>query len=204
MIDEGVVKFRCEWIERPPLAAWRIAELDDWRTRLYDAGLIGFDATERVGYGNISARDPQSDAIMITGTQTGHLPRLRPEHYTLVTDYDIDANRVTCEGPVQASSEAMTHMALYELGEACNAVVHVHDERAWRALGGRVPGTAEGIAYGTPEMARELQRLYREGGLARVRLAVMTGHHGGLISFGRDLDEAGSLMLAHVRAVHGL
>jgi hypothetical protein len=203
-VDEGVIKFCCTWIERPPLASWRVEALDDWRDRLYGHGLIGYDAAERVGYGNVSVRDPPSRAILITGTQTGHLPALGPEHYTLLTDYDIDGNRVTCTGPIQASSESLTHLALYELGEACNAVVHVHDDRAWRALSGRVPTTAPEVAYGTPAMARELQRLWREDALARVRIAAMHGHAGGLISFGTDLDEAGAVMLAHVRAVHGL
>ena len=204
MIDEGVIKFRCTWIEKPPLPAWRIEALDEWRARLHALGLIGYDAVERVGYGNLSMRDVESRAVLVTGTQTGHLPALGPEHYTLLTDYDIEENHVTCAGPIQASSESMTHLALYELGEACNAVVHVHDERAWRALMDRVPTTAPEVAYGTPEMARELQRLYREDKLARVRVAVMHGHEGGLISFGEDLDAAGSVMLAHVRAVHGL
>jgi hypothetical protein len=203
-VDEGVIKFCCTWVERPPLPAWRIEELDHWRDRLHAHALIGYDASEQVGYGNVSMRDAQSRAILITGTQTGHLPVLGPEHYTLLTDYDIEANRVTCTGPIQASSESMTHLALYELGDACNAVVHVHDDRAWRALCGRVPTTAADVAYGTPAMARELQRLCREDALARVRIAAMHGHPGGLISFGPDLDEAGGVMLAHVRAVHGL
>ena len=204
MHDEGVIKFRCTWIEQPPLPAWRIEALEAWRERLYAAGLVGYDAKERVGYGNLSMRDPESRGILVTGTQTGHLPKLGPEHYTLLTDYDIDGNRVTCTGPIQASSESLTHLAIYELGDACNAVVHVHDERAWRALDGRVPTTAPGVAYGTPAMARELQRLYREDALARVRIAVMHGHEGGLIAFGEDIDAAGSVMLAHVRAVRGL
>ena len=204
MHDEGVIKFRCTWIERPPLPAWRIEALEAWRARLYAAGLVGYDTKERVGYGNLSMRDPESRAILVTGTQTGHLPTLGPEHYTLLTDYDIDGNCVTCTGPIQASSESLTHLAVYELGEACNAVVHVHDERAWRALDGRVPTTAPGVAYGTPAMARELQRLYREGAFARVRIAVMHGHEGGLIAFGEDIDAAGGVMLAHVRAVRGL
>jgi hypothetical protein len=203
-VDEGVIKFGCTWIERPPLPSWRVEALDDWRDRLHAHGLIGYDAAERVGYGNVSVRDAYSGAILITGTQTGHLQSLGPEHYTLLTDYDIEGNHVTCAGPIQASSESMTHLALYELGEACNAVVHIHDERAWRALTGRVPTTATGVPYGTPEMARELQRLYHEDALARVRVAVMHGHHGGLISFGSDIDAAGAVMLAHVRAVHGL
>jgi L-ribulose-5-phosphate 4-epimerase len=204
MPDEGVVKFACEWVHRPPLAAWRIEAIDEWRQRLHDAGLVGFDADDEVGYGNLSIREVASGAILITGTQTGHLERLGPEHYTLLTGYDIDANHVRCEGPVAASSESLTHVALYEADEDCNAVVHVHDEAAWRALAGRLPTTAPGVAYGTPAMARELQRLHREERLARVRVAVMQGHRGGLISFGSDLDAAGTIMLAHVRAVRGI
>jgi ribulose-5-phosphate 4-epimerase/fuculose-1-phosphate aldolase len=204
MIDEGVIKFRCTWIEKPPLPAWRIEALDEWRDRLYALGLVGYDTQARVGYGNLSMRDPESRAILVTGTQTGHLPKLGPEHYTLLTDYDIDGNHVTCAGPIQASSESLTHLAVYELGDACNAVVHVHDERVWRALDGRVPTTAPGVAYGTPAMARELQRLYLEDALARVKIAVMHGHEGGLIAFGEDIDAAGGVMLAHVRAVRGL
>lgn len=204
MVDEGVVKFDCEWVQRPPLPAWRIELLDAWRQRLYEAGLVGYDSAEQVGYGNLSMREPSSGAIVITGTQTGQLERLGPEHYTLVTNYDIDANRVRCEGPIAASSETLTHVALYEADPDCNAVIHVHDEHAWRALAGRVPTTAPDVAYGTPAMARELQRLHREGWLPRVRVAVMQGHRGGLVAYGPDLDTAGRIMLAHVRAVRGI
>lgn len=195
MIDEGYTKYAVRWIDRATLDRPEIAELERWRRLLFEAGLVGVYTESRIGYGNISIRTGERE-FLVSGTQTGHLPRTGPAHYALVTDYDIEGNTLTCRGAVQASSEGLTHAALYELDESINAVVHVHDDALWRRLLETAPVTAAGVAYGTPAMAREFGRLYRETSFAQTRLAAMAGHEGGIVTTGETLREAAERALA--------
>ena len=196
MIDEGYLKYRSDWTRTGALDYPEIHELNEWRRPLFGAGLIGYREAEDVGYGNLSARLDDTDRFVISGTQTGHLDAPGTEHYALVTGFDIDANTVRCEGPVQASSEALTHAALYEVDARIRAVVHVHSDELWVRLKGRVATAAADAAYGTPEMARELRRLYRETDLAESGIVVMAGHESGLISIGRNVREAAERILS--------
>ncbi len=194
--DEGYIKYESTWTPGPPPAAAVAEELDRWRHELFAIGLIGYDDEHEVGYGNISVHAGQPGQFYITGTQTGHLERTDRTHYTLVTSCDIDTNRVTCCGPVEASSEAMTHAAIYRVNLGIRAVVHVHSDQLWNSARNDLPTTNPAVAYGTPAMAEEFRRLYLHGDLANVGIAVMAGHEGGLISFGETLEHAATRILS--------
>lgn len=194
-IDEGYTKYEVDWRPAPALPADQVRELNECRNRLYDAELVGYYEQHGVGYGNLSVRGARPGTFVISGTQTGHIPRTDPSHYALVTDYDIDANRITCEGPVQASSEALTHAAIYELDPGILAIAHVHSGELWRQLKDRIPTTAPDVPYGTPRMAREFRRLYEETDFARSGVAVMAGHEEGLVAFGATIEEAAGRIL---------
>jgi ribulose-5-phosphate 4-epimerase/fuculose-1-phosphate aldolase len=198
MIDEGYVKYVSHWTPGPATHKSAAQELDTWRKPLFDAGLIGEYADLGIGYGNLSVRRGSSDLFLISGTQTGHLPVTDERHYSLVTDCDIRSNVVRCSGPVQASSEAMTHAAIYALGDAIGAVVHIHSAKLWRRELDKLPTSNASVAYGTPDMAHELDRLYRMGGFREAGVAVLAGHDEGLISFGTTLEEAATRVLALV------
>ncbi len=195
-IDEGYTKYEVDWHPAPALPAEAVHDLNDCRNRLYDAGLVGYYEEHGVGYGNLSIRGPKAGTFIISGTQTGHLPRTDASHYALVTAYDIDANRVTCEGPIQASSEALTHAAIYGLDPCILAIAHVHSGDLWRRMKDRIPTTAAEVPYGTPEMAREFRRLYEETDFARSGVAVMAGHEEGLVAVGATIEEAAERLLA--------
>lgn len=195
MIDEGYIKFAIDWQPDAPPGADDVADLNRWRQPLYAAGLIGEYRELGIGYGNLSRRTGGNGHFVISGTQTGHLAVLGAEHYALISDYDIAANRVSCRGRVKASSESMTHAAIYELSAAINAVVHVHSRPLWEQHMHRLPTTRTSVGYGTPEMAREFERLYRETDFAATGIAVMAGHEEGIVSFGRDISEAARRIL---------
>lgn len=188
--DDGYIKFRSDWQRGPAPAPAVVGLLDAWRRPLYDAGLIGHDDALDVGYGNISARAGSDDCFVISGTQTGHLRDTDGNHYVLVTDYDLDANRVSSVGPVEPSSESLTHAAIYELDAGIQGIAHVHSASLWQSLRGALPTTSSATSYGTPEMAREFGRLYRETDFATLGVAVMGGHENGIVSFGSSLEEA--------------
>lgn len=194
--DEGYVKYTSRWQPGPPVAADIAAELERWRRPLFEAGLIGIYRDLGIGFGNLSVRAPLPGQFVISGTQTGHLERTTAEHYALVTGCDIDANTVHCAGPVQASSEAMTHAAIYAIDPGIGAIVHGHSRVLWQRYLDRLPTTRADVAYGTPEMANEFGRLHVEIDFDTRGVAVMAGHEEGLISFGTTLEEAATRMLA--------
>ena len=195
MIDEGYTKFRVDWTVTDPHELPEIDVLNRWRQPLFDAALIGHYDHLGIGYGNISVRLAEGNQFLISGTQTGHLAALTPRHYALVTAYDIEQNLVCCKGPVQASSEAMTHASIYELDASIRAVAHVHSQELWVRLKGAMPTTDASVQYGTPDMAREFVRLYRETDLATSGIAVMAGHESGLVSVGGSMEEAATRIL---------
>ena len=195
-IDEGYIKFESDWTAGAAADPELTARLERWRRPLFDAGLIGHYAELGVGYGNLSVRAGDGREFVISGTQTGQVARTTGQHYARVTGYDIGANRVTSVGPVEASSESLTHAAIYELDAAIGAVVHVHNAPLWQAGLDRLPTTADDVSYGTPEMAREFERLYRDTDFATAGVAVMAGHDEGIIAFGATLEEAANRILA--------
>lgn len=175
-----------------------ISSLNEWRDSLYRVGLIGKDQ-HGIGYGNISCR-LNKNIFIITGSGTGSLKKLTAEHFTKVTAYNFPENTLESTGPLKASSESMTHAAVYETIPGCNAVFHVHHLTLWETLLARLPSTAKHIEYGTPAMAEEITRLLTDPVLLKQGILAMGGHKEGIISFGKDLDEAGSILLSWLAA----
>ncbi|MGK7937859.1 MAG: class II aldolase/adducin family protein [Xenococcaceae cyanobacterium] len=194
MIDEGYVKYQCHWSDKPTVTSAEITELNQWRDRLYQLNFIG-QYDNGIGFGNISIRDEQPEYFIISGTQTGGIPHLTEKHYTKVTEFDWEKNLVTCVGSIQASSEALTHAALYVANPEIRAVIHVHHLSLWQALLNKVPTTDINCAYGTPEMAQEIMRLCQENITNKLKIIVMSGHKEGIITFGKNLTEAGDILL---------
>ena len=197
MIDEGYIKYRCDWNKISAIAQSDIVEINQWRKKLYNLGLIG-EYDNGIGFGNLSVRIPHSQYLIISGTQTGGIAELTAEHYTKVTDFDWHKNYVTCEGLIKASSETLTHGAIYVAQPEVNAVVHVHNAELWRKLLDRVPTTSLNCAYGTPEMAEEIIRLCQQPKTQQQKILVMSGHEEGILTFGKNLEEAGNALLNRI------
>jgi ribulose-5-phosphate 4-epimerase/fuculose-1-phosphate aldolase len=196
MLDEGYIKYQSRWSKAPAPDPAAARLLEKWREPLYAAGLVGHYKELGIGFGNISMRCRDPGQFLITGTQTGHIASTTEQHYSLVTGYDIEGNEVFCSGPVQASSEAMTHAAIYELDPSIAAIVHVHSKALWHEHLNRLPTTSPDVAYGTPEMAKEFRRLYADSTFGRQGIAVMGGHEEGLIGIGESLEQAATKILA--------
>jgi len=194
MSESGLVKFRCRWEKTQPFSPSEISDLTHWRSILYHKGLVGVDCSG-VGFGNLSKRYHHNQFI-ITGSGTGSLTELTNMHYTLVTSFSIRGNMVEAKGPVIASSESLSHAALYQCDKAINAVFHIHNLELWKRIIGKVPTTRANAEYGTPKMAMEIKRLYRQTDLRKTQVLVMAGHEEGIISFGQDADAAGGRILS--------
>ncbi|HHP7229476.1 MAG TPA: class II aldolase/adducin family protein [Xenococcaceae cyanobacterium] len=198
MIDEGYTKYQCYWTNQVAVSSTEVRELNLWRERLYELGLIGI-YPNGIGFGNLSIR--QDETLIISGTQTGELSKLMPKHYTKVTNFDWEKNTVTCVGEIQASSETLTHGAVYIANPEINAVIHVHHLQLWQKLLNQVSTTNKSCAFGTPEIARNIMELCQQKITKSQKIIIMSGHEEGIITFGKDLEEAGNTLLSFYRTL---
>ena len=200
--EEGYIKFDARWKKTAPLDRSLLGDLLQWRQKLYDLQLIGA-YEDGIGYGNISCRyrdadnHPEAGSFIITGSATGRLPRLDPRHFSLVTRVDPASNNLYCRGPVVASSESMSHAALYRQCPWVNGVIHVHSLVLWEKLRYELPTTPADVAYGSPEMNRAIIRLLRDTDLPQKKIFVTAGHREGIFTFGSSLGEAGEILLKY-------
>lgn len=192
-MDEGYIKFNFKRIPSDDIPLDKVASLNIWREVMYNKGFIGM-YPNGIGFGNISMRCNKIK-FLISGTASGGLPILNTSHYALVTNYDLKTNNLICEGQIDASSESLTHALIYECSPSTNAVIHIHNAALWKRLMHEVPTSNNQIPYGTPEMANEIKRLFNETNLSNEKIIVMGGHEEGIISFGKNLEEAASVLL---------
>jgi hypothetical protein len=208
--DEGYIKFECRVTPGPP-PSWSgvesLAALVGTRARLRARGWLGQyeeGPLAGVGFGNVSVRDEQAPRFWISGSATGGIEDFDAEHVALVTGYDLEQNRVECVGRLSASSETMTHAALYEARSELTAVLHIHAPALWRA-GLEEPGllrTGHEVPYGTPEMARETARVAARSPRGTPLVLLMAGHEEGLLAAASSLAEAEAALI-HLAASLG-
>lgn len=192
---EGVIRFDLDYRPGPPPAATLLVELDAWRLSFRRLGLLGRDPARYAGlaFGNLSRRTG-AGAFIISGTQTGGLEQLTPAHYVTVLECDPDRNRVTAHGPLQPSSEALSHGMLYQSDPRIAWVMHLHSPAIFAAAPRlRLPVTDPAAPYGSPAMAGEIRRLAPVAGWPG--LLVMGGHEDGVIAFGETAATTGELVL---------
>jgi L-ribulose-5-phosphate 4-epimerase len=171
-----------------------LAELNACRRKLLDLLLIGLDSNG-IGFGNLSVRDGGTRNFYITGSATGGLPELTSTDCVRVVAYDFARNCLCYEGTAIPSSESLTHAAIYESDSSTSAVVHCHDSVLWRTLLDRVPTTSKSVAYGTPEMAYEIMRLFTVSDVRSRKIFAMAGHEDGIVAFGKNLKDAFNVLM---------
>ena len=197
MSETGSVKFSCEHVPTLLPEFTGFAELNACRRKLLQLRMLGIDATG-IGFGNVSVRDGSGPNFYITGSMTGGLPQVALSDCAKVTGFDFERNWIRCQGETVASSESLTHAAVYELDDTACAVIHGHSGDLWQRLRDRLPTTSEDVEYGTPEMAREVQRLFDTTDLREKKIFIMGGHPEGFVTFGANLFEAFATLVARL------
>jgi ribulose-5-phosphate 4-epimerase/fuculose-1-phosphate aldolase len=171
-----------------------LAELNAHRRKLLDLRLIGVDP-HGIGFGNLSVRDGATDNFYITGSATGGVQELTLSDCAKVVACDFERNQVRYEGSALPSSESLTHAAIYESDATAGAVIHCHDFKLWTAVLNKAPRTSKTAEYGTPEVANEIMQLFTGTNPQSRKIVVMGGHEGGILTFGRDLEEAFAVLM---------
>jgi ribulose-5-phosphate 4-epimerase/fuculose-1-phosphate aldolase len=183
------IKFTHERATADIAAFSKFAELNACRRKLLELRLIGVDS-HGTSFGNLSVRESGTKNFYITSSATGGLPELRLVDCAKVVACDFEKNWLRYEGTAIPSSESLTHAAIYESDATAEAVLHCHRANLWTALLNQAPTTSQTIEYGTPEMAHEIIRLFQSTNVQTRKILVMAGHEGGIVTFGKDLDEA--------------
>jgi len=186
MKEEGYIKYHSDW-ERDfiDLKKNEFEEMNYWRAKLIAKNWIGvYD--DGIGFGNISRRG-QGHEFYISGSATGGIPMLATDDYALVNEYEILKNYLKCTGQTAASSESLSHAALYENSKSTKVIIHIHDLKLWEKYKNVLPTTARQTSYGTPEMAYELQRIQSQI-KKESKVIVMGGHKEGIIAYGDTFE----------------
>lgn len=191
-IDEGYIKFNCEWIkQKVEFISSEISVAAKYRDKLYEKGLIGmFD--NGIGFGNLSYREKITGNIVITGSQTGGIENIDDESFTRVLTFDIDLNYCKCEGFTKASSETLSHAVIYNIPEV-NAVIHIHNLEMWNFFLDKLPTTPKYAEFGSVELANEIGKLVEQTGSEGV--FVMGGHEEGIIAYADNISKAYDLLM---------
>ena len=202
VIDDGVIKYdRSNFSQCGALLESEFQDLEYWRKKLYQMNLIGEYPEVHIGFGNMSVlrdyscyRQSAHPQFVITGTQTGKFADLNGLQYTRVLDYKIDELKIHMMGAIEASSEALTHAAIYEANPNIKAVFHIHSNDIWKKMiADKSDFTCESIPYGTVEMARATQACIKNKDAG---VFCMHGHEDGIVIYGRSLEEAGNLTIS--------
>ena len=188
-MDEGYIKFRPIWEKSANWSSPRVAELIHWRQACYQRAWIGM-YDNGIGYGNISIRVNESSSFYITGSATGGIPAIGPESIAKVTKVAALQNKLWCKGPIVASSESMSHAAIYQELDWVKGVIHIHHAGFWEKALHQLPTTAADAPYGSPEMVASITELLRTTTLPEEKVFVMEGHEEGVFAFGEDLPAA--------------
>lgn len=185
--DEGYIKFKYDWIPAA-IPYMDLTELSYWRQKLYEAKLIGAYPDE-IGYGNISMRYKENQFI-ISGSATGNQAIVDASHFSLVDDFDLEKNWLSCIGNAPASSESLSHAAIYKTLPDINAIIHIHHKELWNKYLNIFPTSSKTAAFGTPAMAFSLIDIL-EKEKTKTGIIVMGGHEEGILIYDASLSLTG-------------
>jgi ribulose-5-phosphate 4-epimerase/fuculose-1-phosphate aldolase len=107
-----------------------------------------------------------------------------------VKSFDIAGNSIVSRGLIQASSESMTHGAVYRAGRGVNCVIHIHSKKIFDGmLQDDYPFTPKALAFGTPEIALAIGKCVEKIGSDEDKI-VLAGHDGGIIAYGANIERS--------------
>lgn len=195
MIKEGYIKFAVHLNEMDIVLPETLSELNAVRSTLHDKGMIGV-LPVGIGFGNVSVKPLGSDHFFISGSATGGKRILEPEDYCRVDRCSAARNEVFCSGRIRASSETLSHDAVYHAKASVGCVIHIHHKAFFKKLlaAQTIPATSKEAEFGTPEMAEEIQQLVKAH-TAPTGILVMTGHEDGIIAWGSTVSETYEVLI---------
>ena len=183
---EGVIKFNAKQISSNSISNNEFEKIAPWRDKCVHKSYIGV-ADDGIGYGNISFRSGNNNEFIISASATGNIKISKAEDYSKIMAFDIKNNTLECIGGKLASSESLSHAAIYNCNPEIKTVLHIHNIDLWNKYKNILPTTSKQIEYGTQDMANAIAKLTLSIGKNQ-GIIVMGGHIEGLLSFGETLE----------------
>ncbi len=185
-MEEGYIKFSLFLKKGSPPKEAEIADILEARQRLYDWNFIGA-LPSGIGFGNISKRF-NGNQCYISGSATGGIEKLESKHFSTIMDYSIKDNKIECSGELSASSESLTHLAIYEINDKIKYIAHIHNSVIWAFLLKTNQATENYFNYGTPEIAMNAAEFCKKQNLSTGCFA-MRGHEDGVIFYSDEMKK---------------
>ena len=182
---EGIIKFKANKVNSKIITDNEFAIINPWRQYCFDRKYIGID-TDGIGYGNISFRSRENNEFIISASATGGISNLLASDYSRVISFDIKNNVLNCEGEKLASSESLSHAAIYKAKPEIKAVLHIHNIDLWKKQLNILPTTAMNAEYGTQAMADAITDIVKKSNDSGI--IIMGGHREGILSYGSNLE----------------
>lgn len=187
MISDGVIKFNCIFKKVEFRDSNEAQELIAIRNELKKNDAIGV-TPDGIGYGNASI-SVDENKFLITGSGTGNIQTLDIEGLSLVNEFSIQSNSLSCSGLTKASSESLTHAAIYANCENVECVIHIHNIALWEKLYDKYPTSNPAYEYGTPAIAIEIGALARAA-VQSEGIIIMGGHKEGILIYSHSPQNA--------------
>ena len=193
------VKLSCDRVAADAPLFGALPEFNAYRRKLLDLRLVGVDPNG-IGFGDLSVRDGTTGSFYITRSATGGVHELTPADCAKVVACNFEKNRVRYQGSVIPSSESLTHAVVYESDATVGAVIH--DLKLWEALLNQALTASKAADYGTPDLAYEIMRLFKHAKAQSSKVVVLAGHESGIVTFGKDLEEALTVLMCEKRKTY--
>lgn len=190
-VTDSYIKYLCNFTYDTNISNPDINKFNHLRSILLELRLIG-TYPDGVSYGNLSQKQ-KNNAVIITGTNTGSKTTLTPLDFSCIYDYSINDNFVTCKGGKRASSESLTHLAIYENSSA-EVVVHIHSLRLWEKLIHIYPSSSPEAKFGTVELANEFKDLIQKYEMTSSGVIISGGHKEGIFLFDVSFENVYTLL----------
>ncbi len=183
---EGIIKFTASKINSKLISKEEFEIINPSRKICFDNNYIGVGA-DGIGFGNISFRSNDNNEFIISASATGGIPTLKTQDYSRIISFDISNNALECEGEKLASSESLSHAAIYKSNKKINAVIHIHNSNLWENHINKLPTTPPNAEYGTQAMADAIMAIVNKADNAS-GVIIMGGHQDGVLSYGDTLS----------------
>jgi hypothetical protein len=190
---EGIIKYKVDWDNSYNITEYEFAQINPFRDNAYMANYIGI-GDDGIGFGNISNRIEGGYEFVISGSATGGKSTLSINDYSKVIDFNISKNYIKCIGGTIASSESLSHAAIYSANKNVGAIMHLHNSYLYHKYLHILPTTSPDAEYGTTKMANSILDLVTNKGVTE-GVIIMAGHENGIIVYSMSLKGVFNILL---------
>jgi len=190
--------YSIKYIKTEQIALKECSKIEKIRSRLFCLGIIG-SYSNCTNAGSVSIKyNKNKNSFVITGKNTGELPKLKPNYYSFVKKVDFSKQKMFCLGPNKPSNEWLIHSYLYNLDIQIKAVIVINNEKLWDLIYSNNPLKIDYI-----NLCKEncISKLYENIDPFLNNSFIIDGDDFSLVIFGKTLSEAEKTLYKIIKKV---